>query len=101
MQAPQIDSSPVDLTVLSGSSPSFTCTASGTPLPTISWQRGSGAISSGGQFTITESSDGSGVSSTLAVSNVQLSDAGTYSCSASNSEGTVSSSFTLTVECKW
>ena len=96
--SPQITTSPGDAVYLRGESPQFTCTATGLPLPSISWLRDGSALSTGAKYSITSTSDDSLVTSTLIVLNLVLTDTGTFTCSASNSEGTVSSSYTLTVE---
>lgn len=83
---------------LYGDSPQFTCTATGIPLPTITWLRDSTALSNGTDYTTISTDDGSLVTSTLSVLSLVFTDTGGYSCSASNSEGTVTSEFTLTVE---
>ena len=90
--------SPEDAVNQYGESSQFTCTATGVPLPTITWLRDNTALSDGIDYTTSSTDDGSLVTSTLSVLNLVFSDTGNFSCSASNSEGTVTSEFTLTVE---
>lgn len=98
---PQILSSPeVSTVVLSGTSLTFDCIATGLPLPNFMWSRESVNIISDSHISIVESIEGSNVTSSLTISDVQLSDAGSYSCIASNSEGDHTSDFTLIVEGK-
>lgn len=94
---PTISSSPSSSTVLAGSSPLFSCSATGLPVPSITWRRGTTTISSGSHFAISSSSG----SSSLRIYGITLSDDGTYSCYASNSQGSVTSSFTINVEGKY
>ena len=83
--APAITSQPAAMTVTAGGSASFTVTATGSPAPTYQWQKGGAAI-------------GGASSASLSLTNVQSSDAGTYSVVVSNSAGSVTSaSATLTV----
>ena len=92
---PFIHDSPVDLTVNQSSPATFSCTAQGNPVPTISWTGPSA------NFT-TEDTPGSNftVSSVLTIdSTVRALHEGVYTCSASNGVGpSPSSSATLTVQ---
>ena len=92
---PFIRDPPVDLTVNQSSPATFSCTAQGNPVPTISWTGPSA------NFT-TEDSPGSNftVSSVLTIdSAVRALHEGVYTCSASNGIGpSPSSSATLTVQ---
>uniref|UniRef100_A0A8C3PW12 Hemicentin 1 n=1 Tax=Chrysolophus pictus TaxID=9089 RepID=A0A8C3PW12_CHRPC len=68
------------------------CSAQGNPLPAITWFRGSSAVPiDSGQPT--HSLDG-----VLSISNVQLSNAGTYRCIATNAAGTDTSETTIQVQ---
>ena len=81
---PSITSPPVAQTVTVGSSVTFSATASGTPSPTYQWQKGGVAIAGA-------------TGSSLTLSNVQTTDAGSYSVVATNSAGSATASATLTV----
>lgn len=76
--APTISSHPTSQTVTTGSSVTFTVTASGTPAPTYQWRKDGQNISGAN-------------SSSLTRSNVQIADAGTYTVVATNSAGAVTS----------
>lgn len=82
------------VTVLAGSVASLRCTATGDPLPVQSWARNGTAVVSGSRFQIT---DGGRV---LTVSSVTEEDGGVYTCHASNTIGTDSSTVVLNVQCK-
>ena len=84
--APSITTQPSSQTVNMGSAVSFTVAASGSPAPTFQWQKNGSAISGA-------------TSATLALSNVQAADAGSYTAVATNSAGSATSSAaTLTVQ---
>lgn len=76
--APAITSHPASQTVQRGATATFTVSATGTPTPVLQWRKGGTAL--GGQ-----------TSSTLALTNVQLTDEGTYDAVASNSAGSATS----------
>ena len=61
------------------------CTATGHPVPTIKWMKGSNVISNSGSMVL---------------STVKLNDSGFYSCVANNSAGYDSRKFYLHVSCK-
>jgi hypothetical protein len=81
---PSITSPPVTQTVTVGSSVTFTASASGTPSPTYQWEKGGVAISGA-------------TTPSLALSNVQTTDAGSYTVVATNSAGSATATATLTV----
>jgi hypothetical protein len=87
---------PADQMLCEGGTATFTTTASGPGPFTFVWKKGATVLSNGdlgGRVTIV-----SGVnSSTLAISNVQSSDAGTYTVEATGACSTASQSATLTV----
>ncbi|KAM6951679.1 protein sidekick-2 [Aplochiton taeniatus] len=82
--APNITAGPSDSTVIDGMSVILHCETSGAPRPAITWQKGERVLASGSvqlpRFTLLESGS-------LLVSPSHLSDAGTYTCMASNSRG--------------
>ena len=82
---PVITTQPSSLSVTVGSTAQFTVAATGTPAPTYQWQFNGVAIASA-------------TSATLTLSNVQLTDAGTYTVVVANTAGSVTSNpATLTV----
>ena len=79
----------------------FACVAYGVPAPSISWSRGGSTLSNNSRFTIYEElvTEG-GVTfsqSILEICSVGQDDAVQYTCSATNSVGTDTASFNLTV----
>lgn len=84
---PTITEHPSDVTAISGSDVSFTCSASGQPLPTFTWYHGGEELTPGGEVTVTSS----GGRSTLSVGAVGEEEEGEYHCQAANSLGSASS----------
>lgn len=83
--APTISTQPASQTVASGASVTFSVVATGTPTPTYQWYK-NGAVITGA------------TSSSFTIASVAPSDAATYAVSATNSQGTITSSgATLTV----
>ncbi|XP_051792489.1 protein sidekick-2 isoform X3 [Erpetoichthys calabaricus] len=82
--APNITSGPSDSTVIDGMSVILHCETSGAPRPAITWQKGERILASGSvqlpRFTLLESGS-------LLISPSHISDAGTYTCMATNSRG--------------
>ncbi|XP_063077057.1 protein sidekick-2-like [Engraulis encrasicolus] len=82
--APNITAGPSDSTVIDGMSVILHCETSGAPRPAITWQKGERVLASGSvqlpRFTLMESGS-------LLISPAHISDAGTYTCMASNSRG--------------
>ena len=76
--APSITTQPVSQTVTTGSNVTFTVAASGAPPLTYQWKKNGVAIAGA-------------TTDTLSLSNVQLSDAGIYTVTVSNSAGSVES----------
>ncbi|XP_037669666.1 protein sidekick-1 isoform X2 [Choloepus didactylus] len=92
--APAFTQRPVDTTVTDGATAVLTCEVSGAPKPAITWRRGSQILASGSvripRFMLLESGG-------LQVTPVFIQDAGNYTCYATNSEGSLDASATLTV----
>jgi CSLREA domain-containing protein len=87
---------PADASVCEGSTASFTTTASGTAPFTFVWKKGATVLNNGdlgGRVTITSA----GNTSTLMISNVQPTDAGTYTVETTGACATASQSANLTV----
>ncbi|MCX6905856.1 MAG: immunoglobulin domain-containing protein, partial [Verrucomicrobia bacterium] len=81
---PLLTTQPADATVPAGTNVVFKAVASGYPIPALQWRFKGADIPSATNFT-------------LALANVQATDAGVYSVLASNSLGAVSQGATLTV----
>ncbi|KAK1343614.1 hypothetical protein QTO34_016394 [Cnephaeus nilssonii] len=85
---------PADTTVTDGMTATLRCEVSGAPRPAITWRRGSHVLASGSvripRFTLLESGG-------LQISPVSIQDAGTYTCYAANTEGSLNASAMLTV----
>ncbi|XP_028264625.1 protein sidekick-1-like [Parambassis ranga] len=92
--APTFTSPPSDQTVTDGNTALFTCQTSGAPGPAITWRKGSQVLASGSvqvpRFTLSQSGG-------LQIQPVSFQDSGEYTCIASNSEGTINATATLTV----
>ncbi|XP_047428889.1 protein sidekick-2 isoform X3 [Mugil cephalus] len=92
--APNITAGPSDSAVIDSMSVILHCETSGAPRPAITWQKGERVLASGSvqlpRFTLLESGS-------LLISPSHLSDAGTYTCMASNSRGIDESSADLMV----
>jgi hypothetical protein len=90
-------SDPLDQSVCQGSTASFSTTASGIGPFSFVWKKGATILNTGdlgGRVTITSGSN----SSTLSISNVQASDAGTYSVETTGTCGTATQSASLTLD---
>ena len=84
-----------------GDSLTLSCTARGYPRPTITWSTGTDSRI---QVNASFSTDAEGyliVTSNLVISNVFREDAGIHICTANNTIGMDSRSFSLTVFCKF
>ncbi|KAK2494395.1 hypothetical protein MC885_015796 [Smutsia gigantea] len=92
--APNITRGPLDSTVIDGMSVVLACETSGAPRPAITWQKGERVLASGSvqlpRFTLLESGS-------LLISPTHISDAGTYTCLATNSRGVDEASADLVV----
>ena len=81
-----------------GDTASFTCQATGEPVPTINWYFNGALLVNGMEHMISLISLNTTTnSSTLTIMNVQSSDVGTYTCNATNVVSTDNSSGILTV----
>ena len=77
---------------------SFTCQATGEPVPTISWYFNNTLLANGAEHTISETSvNTTTINSTLTIMSVESSDVGTYTCNATNVVSSDISSGVLTV----
>ena len=79
----------MDQTINEGDNASFTCQATGEPVPTISWYFNDDPVNETTEYIITGNE--------LQILNVQSSDEGTYTCYATNAISTDTSSGVLTV----
>ena len=94
-----------DNITVEGNNIAMTCEATGIPLPTIVWTFNGSVLMSGSNVNITgaaiENGDTSAVTQTLTIMNVLRNLTGMYTCSASNSVGSdTSSHIHITVQCK-
>ena len=78
----------------------FSCEATGEPVPTISWYFDIVRINDTNKYNITELVNGSIVTSVLTIQNVLSCDVGTYICEANNIIGGNRKSAVLTVQGK-
>ena len=70
----------------------FLCVITGSPQPTITWERDGKTLLQGGKIAVVEmDSATTGRTSTLTVTNAAVEDAGRYFCKATNSRGNTSS----------
>uniref|UniRef100_A0A8D2J624 Sidekick cell adhesion molecule 2 n=1 Tax=Varanus komodoensis TaxID=61221 RepID=A0A8D2J624_VARKO len=92
--APNITKGPLDSTVIDGMAVVLSCETSGAPRPAITWQKGERILASGSvqlpRFTLLESGS-------LLISPARISDAGSYTCLATNSRGVDEASAELVV----
>ena len=94
---PAIRETPSDLSLLEGSTATFTCIAEARPLHTATWEFEGMALTSSEKYTI----HGIGTAtSTLNIHNVSLSDTGQYICITSNNHGNESATAQLHVYSK-
>ena len=87
-----------------GDTVSFTCQATGGPVPTISWYYNDTLLVNGTEYNImiTEMSlNTTTISNTLTIMSVESSDVGTYTCNATNVVSSDTSSGVLTVNGKF
>ena len=92
---------PMDSTATVQEDIQVSCIASGLPKPLLGWFRRGELLMNSSRYSITsECPEPSTVVSYLAISDVQLSDAGMFSCYVNNDVGNSSAEFTLTVLCK-
>ena len=79
---------------------SFTCQATGEPIPTISWYFNGAAVNEANtmKYTISMMSlNTTTINNALTITNVQSSDVGTYTCNATNVVSSDTSSGVLTI----
>ena len=88
----------LNVTAAYGDDKSFTCTATGLPLPTITWTKNGALISMLSRRITTSINNGStNVSSSLSISGLVPSDEGYYNCKAVQDNTFLVTSFHLTV----
>lgn len=71
-----------------GGSILFKCNATGSPIPKISWKKGTEDVTDGARYKITDEG--------LTITNIEESDVGDYFCMATSSVGTNKQMSTLT-----
>ena len=81
----------------------FSCQATGDPVPFVSWYLNDIMInvSDTRKYNVSDLMNGTVITSYFTIANVQSSDVGTYSCEAENFIGIGRSSGMLTVNCKY
>ena len=80
---------PKQIAAITGSWINVTCTAEGNPAPLTIWRKSYGALRGTVKTTL--------VGTTLSISDVRKQDVGYYICSAKNSVGSSSDTFSLSV----
>lgn len=93
---PRITKAPSNVVVKVGSTAKLECSATGFPMPKISWQKDDGVdfpAAQGKRMKIMNISP----DEPFFIVNVRLEDAGVYTCTAKNAAGFVNASATLTV----
>ncbi|CAG5962739.1 unnamed protein product [Menidia menidia] len=90
---PSFPSGLIDTTAASDSIVKLSVKATGEPKPAISWMKDGKVLSQGGKYEIFEDHG----SAHLEIYESEVSDSGTYKCTASNSTGTVSTTCSVTV----
>lgn len=86
---PSITQQPNDVVTTNGGMTGFSCSAIGKPVPDITWSFGSTVLSPSPQVAITTSNGGG--TSVLSLASIEEANVGTYTCTATNSEGTATS----------
>ena len=97
---PDISPKVMDQTQNEGDTTSFTCQATGEPLPTISWYFNGAPVDAANTMKYTISMmplNTNTINTTLTIMDVQSSDVGTYTCNATNVVSSDTSSGVLTV----
>ncbi|XP_068737512.1 uncharacterized protein [Montipora capricornis] len=89
ISTPQVVLSPTGQTQNEGRNTAFYCTVGGNPRPTVEWLFNGKNLVSGGKYSISEGE--------LTVKNLNYSDAGQYTCVATNILGSANSSGDLSV----
>ena len=92
ISTPQVVLSPTGQTRNEGRNTAFYCTVGGNPRPTVEWLFNGKNLVSGGKYSISEGE--------LTVKNLNYSDAGQYTCVATNILGSANSSGDLSVRGK-
>ena len=98
--APAISPEVMDQTEDEGDTASFTCQATGEPVPTISWYFNGAPVDEANtmKYTISMMSlNTTTINNTLTIMSVESSDVGTYTCNATNVVSNDTSSGVLTV----
>ena len=97
---PTISPEVIDQVQDEGGTASFTCQATGGPVPTISWYFNGAPVDEANmmKYTISETTvNTTTINSTLTIMSVESSDVGTYTCNATNVVSSDTSSGVLTV----
>ena len=96
--APNINPEVMNEVQNEGNMATFTCQATGGPVPSITWYYNNTLLVNGTKYMITEMSlNTTTISNTLTTMSVESSDVGTYTCNATNVVSSDTSSGVLTV----
>ena len=97
--APEISQPPMNATKVEGEDVVFSCSVDGNPSPVVTWTKNGEELNVAANSRINVLSTHNNHS--LTITNVNRSDAGQYTCVASNSvSSSTSSAATLTVQCE-
>ena len=96
------------VTLIEGDILTITCTATGVPVPSVTWSRADGSSLTDSRYVISDISssmvvnDVYQVTRNLTIMNIIREDAGAvYGCTVTNVLNTVQSNVIIIVQCKW
>ena len=96
------------VTLIEGDNLTITCTATGVPVPSVTWSRADGSSLTDSRYVISDISssmvvnDVYQVTRNLTIMNIIREDAGAmYGCTVTNVVNTVQSNAIIIVQCKW
>ncbi|KAJ8253328.1 hypothetical protein GJAV_G00211680 [Gymnothorax javanicus] len=91
--APKLDAHPKNQDVLEGENVVFECQVSGSPAPSVSWVKDGRSLRAGASLRMQQR----GNTHLLSLERVRKEHGGVYGCTATNSRGTVTASWTLSI----
>ena len=100
---PEITDEVTDLLENESNPVTFSCQATGEPIPSLSWHYNGAMVnvSNSSKYNISYSLNGTMITSSLTIINTKSSDVGTYNCHAENILGTDKSAGVLTINGKF